>query len=43
MRQMTECDKCGYEWDYTGKLKMATCPSCGYKTPVPEDDEGDES
>ncbi len=22
------CDKCGYEWDYKGKLKRPTCPSC---------------
>ena len=35
---MTECDKCGYEWDYTGKLLKATCPSCGLKTPVESDD-----
>jgi DNA-directed RNA polymerase subunit RPC12/RpoP len=40
---MTECNKCGYEWDYTGKLNMATCPSCGYKTTTAEDDEDDKS
>jgi hypothetical protein len=20
--------KCGYEWDYKGKLQRPTCPSC---------------
>ena len=29
-----ECDHCGYEWDYTGDLEMATCPSCNRKTPT---------
>ena len=28
------CPHCGYEWEYTGKLQLATCPSCGRKTPV---------
>ena len=23
-----KCNKCGYEWDYKGKLKRPTCPSC---------------
>jgi len=31
---MTECTNCGYEWDYTGELQQATCPSCQKKTPV---------
>jgi len=35
---MTECDKCGYEWDYSGDLLLATCPSCGLKTDVDDDD-----
>jgi len=26
--------KCGYEWDYTGELKKATCPSCSNKVKV---------
>jgi predicted Zn-ribbon and HTH transcriptional regulator len=31
---MTECHNCGYEWEYSGEMKQATCPSCGRKTPV---------
>jgi predicted Zn-ribbon and HTH transcriptional regulator len=31
---MTRCDNCGYEWDYTGRLQKATCPSCQSKTDV---------
>lgn len=27
----TKCEKCGYEWEYTGNLARATCPSCGQK------------
>ena len=23
-----QCDKCGYEWDYTGHRKNTQCPSC---------------
>jgi len=23
-----ECDKCGYEWEYTGEMHWATCPRC---------------
>jgi hypothetical protein len=40
---MTEvtCHNCDYEWDYSGSLKLATCSSCGLKTPVPEDDTDD--
>lgn len=32
---MTECDKCGYEWDYhgvqwrNGKRVYPKCPKCG--------------
>jgi len=22
------CNKCGYNWDYKGKLMRPTCPSC---------------
>lgn len=29
----TKCKKCGYEWNYKGKLLQVTCPNCGYKTP----------
>lgn len=32
------CDTCGYDWDYGGELRRATCPACGHKTPV---DDGD--
>jgi ssDNA-binding Zn-finger/Zn-ribbon topoisomerase 1 len=28
------CPKCGYEWDYKGRLKLATCPNCGRKLAV---------
>jgi uncharacterized Zn ribbon protein len=31
-----ECPKCGYEWTYTGKLDMATCPNCSRKVKVQE-------
>lgn len=31
------CKHCGYEWDYTGDLAQATCPSCQRKTPVETD------
>jgi len=30
----TECEHCGYQWDYTGELEKTTCPSCQQKTPV---------
>lgn len=26
----TKCKKCGYTWDYNGRLLRRTCPSCGY-------------
>ena len=32
------CTHCGYEWQYSGNLKMATCPSCSGKTPVESED-----
>ena len=28
-----QCVNCGYVWEYTGKLILATCPSCYHKTP----------
>ncbi|WP_226005027.1 hypothetical protein [Natrinema salinisoli] len=34
-----ECEKCGYEWDYTGELMTTTCPRCNLKTPTPLDEE----
>lgn len=36
MREVT-CNNCGYEWDYSGDLLLATCPSCGLKTDVDDD------
>lgn len=38
---MTECTHCEYEWDYSGGMQRATCPSCGRKTPVDRDAEAD--
>jgi len=29
-----KCNKCEYEWDYGGKLLMATCPCCSTKNKV---------
>ena len=26
----TECKKCGYVWNYNGRLMRRTCPNCGY-------------
>lgn len=26
------CEKCGYEWEYTGELYRTTCPRCNKKT-----------
>jgi len=26
----TTCKKCGYTWNYNGKLMRRTCPNCGY-------------
>jgi predicted nucleic acid-binding Zn-ribbon protein len=23
-----KCPRCGYVWDYQGKLAVATCPNC---------------
>lgn len=31
---MTECHNCGYEWEYSGSMQKATCPSCQSKTLV---------
>jgi len=30
---IVECEKCGYRWHTTSKLKKVTCPSCNQKTP----------
>lgn len=32
------CHACGYEWDYSGDMAKATCPSCNVKTPVGDND-----
>ena len=29
-----ECEKCGYEWTYTGEMWNTTCPRCNRKTPT---------
>ena len=26
----TKCKRCGYAWNYNGKLMRRTCPNCGY-------------
>jgi len=31
---MAQCHDCGYEWEYSGDMKRATCPNCGVKTKV---------
>jgi predicted Zn-ribbon and HTH transcriptional regulator len=23
-----KCNKCGYEWEYKGRLEHGTCPNC---------------
>jgi rubrerythrin len=35
----TECEHCGYTWDYTGEMWKATCPNCGRKTKTPHAEE----
>jgi len=32
-----KCHKCGHEFFYKGKLRQATCSSCGAKVKVPEE------
>lgn len=29
---LTTCDRCGYEWGYSGDLRTTTCPNCNRKT-----------
>lgn len=26
-----KCDNCDYEWEYTGRMQLASCPSCAHK------------
>jgi len=37
---VVKCSNCGYVWPYSGNLLCATCPSCGYKCTVAENQEG---
>ena len=32
-----ECEYCGYNWNYTGNAKRATCPSCGLNNTYEQD------
>lgn len=34
-----KCSHCGYDWQTKSKLKLVTCPSCGYKAKVLSEDE----
>ena len=36
-----ECEKCGYEWTYTGQMWRATCPRCAHNTPTGLAPDGD--
>lgn len=36
-----ECHRCEYEWEYTGKMVKATCPSCGAKVTVRSFNDGE--
>ena len=31
--------KCGYEWNFKGKLKKATCPNCSNKVVIKKEDD----
>jgi len=31
---LVSCPKCGYVWDYRGRLSVATCPNCLAKVRV---------
>lgn len=31
-------NECGYVWEYSGEMPMATCPSCQYKCVVSENE-----
>lgn len=35
MSELTQCDKCGYKWPYSGEMDAGawvTCPQCRNKT-----------
>lgn len=36
---LVKCRHCEYEWEYSGDLPSATCPSCTRKTEVPDEDQ----
>ena len=33
---LTECEKCGYEWYFTGLKKIARCPECNARVKIKE-------
>ncbi|WP_135852642.1 hypothetical protein [Halorussus salinus] len=37
---VVKCPRGGYMWPYSGNSQRATCPSCGYKCKVPENQKG---
>jgi DNA-directed RNA polymerase subunit RPC12/RpoP len=36
-KRIIKCENCSYEWEYKGKLALATCPNCGHKNKVEEE------
>jgi len=37
---IVKCPRGGYMWPYSGNNQRATCPSCGYKCKVTENQKG---
>ncbi len=35
------CKKCGYGWDYNGKLMVACCPNCKSTVKIKRDEDGE--
>jgi len=35
-----KCQKCEYEWETKSELFNVTCPRCGYKTPIEDNERG---
>jgi uncharacterized Zn finger protein (UPF0148 family) len=33
-KELLKCEHCGYGWGYKGKLARASCPSCGQKVKI---------